>query len=366
MFSPKTTAIGFGAALLCGAIAAMPAQAQFYKGKTLNVIINYGAGGNTDIQGRSVLRFMGKYIPGNPRIVVKNLPGAGGVVGTNYLGEAARNNGTVMGIFTFAFSAEIMDDPALRVSHKDFIMVGAIGQQQIAHVRRDVVDGGIKQPFDFLKVKKVFKSAGHSPTSSKDISIKVTLQMLGIKHQHVTGYKSASPIRRALLQNDVQYSEDSLTGFYSRVHPILVKPGHSIPLWHVGVPTPDGGLKAAATVDKNIPTFLDMYKAKHGKDAMPSGLPWKTYLKFAQSRQALRILLLPPGTPKDAVAALRAAWAKTTKDSGYLAEYRKQNNSDLVPQIGEDAQKVMNRILTVTPDVKAYLKKVSDQIAASS
>ena len=364
MFKPKTLILGASAIAMAAGLAAAPAQAQFYKGKTLNVIINYGAGGNTDIQGRSVLRYMQNHIPGSPRIVVKNMPGAGGVVATNYLGEAAKRDGSTIGIFTIAFSAELMADKALRVSHKNFKLIGAIGQQQIAHIRKDAAPG-LNSAADFVKIDKMFKTAGHSPISSKDLSIKITLEMLGIKHQHVTGYKSSGVIRRALLQKDVQYSEDSVTGYYARVQPILVKPGHSIPLWHVGVPTADGGLKRADSMDKNIPSFLDVYKMKHGKDAMPSGMPWKAYLKLAKSRQALRILLMPPGAPDEALKDLRGAWAKTTKDEGYLAEYRKQNNSELVPLIGDEAQKVVADMVKVEPDMRAYLKKVSEAIAAS-
>ena len=355
MFSHGKSVSLAGAAIVLGALVAAPAGAQFYKGKTLNVIINYDAGGNTDIQGRSVLRFMGEYIPGKPRVVVRNMPGAGGIVGTNYLGTAAKRDGTAMGILTFAFMGELLKDKALTVKHKDFIMVGAIGQQQIAHVRKDLAPG-INKPEDFLKVVKMFKSAGHAPTSSKDISIRLTLSLLGIKHQHVTGFKSAGTIRRAILQNDIQYTEDSLTGFYAAVNPTLIKPGISIPLWHVGVPTRDGGLAHASTVDRDIPTFLDIYQAKYGKGAKPDGVKWRAYLKLAQSRQALRILVLPKGTPKAAVDALREAWGKTTKDPGYLAEYKKLNNSDLEPLVGAEADEVMAQILDVKPDVAAFFQ----------
>jgi len=357
MLSFRTIAFGAGVAALCAAALA-PAQAQFYKGKNLDVIINYGAGGNTDIQGRSVLRFMENHIPGKPRIVVRNMPGAGGIVGTNYLGTAAKRDGSVMGIFTFAFMAELMAEKALTVSHKDFVMVGAIGQQQIAHARKDIPPG-IEKPTDFLKVNKVFKSAGHAPTSSKDISIKLTLGLLGIKHEHVTGFKSAGPIRRAILQNNIQYTEDSLTGYYAGVNPILVKPGISIPIWHVGVPTADGGLAHAKTVDPAIPTFLDIYQAKFGKGAVPKGLAWDAYRKLAQSRQALRILLLPPGAPKAATDALRAAWEETTKDKGYLAEFKKQNNSELEPMSGEETQEMLADFLTVKPELRKFLQEIA-------
>ncbi len=360
---PRSLIVGAGAAM-AAAWLAVPASAQFYKGKTLNVIINYGAGGNTDIQGRSVLRFMKNHIAGNPRIVVKNMPGAGGVVATNYIVEAAKRDGSVMGIFTIAFSAELMNDKALRVSHRSLNLIGAIGQQQIAHIRKDTAPG-LNGARDFVKIDRMFKTAGHAPNSSKDITIKITLGLLGIKHQHVTGYKSSGVIRRALLQNGVQYTEDSVTGYYARVVPALVKPGISIPLWHYGVPTADGGIEREPSMDPAIPTFLDVYKMKYGKDAMPSGLPWKAYLKMAQSRKALRILIMPPEVPKEALSALREAWATTTKDEGYLAEYRKQNASDLVPLIGDEAQTVVSEMVAVDPVLRTYLKEVADDIAAS-
>jgi tripartite-type tricarboxylate transporter receptor subunit TctC len=144
-------------AVALSAVATAPAEAQFYKGKTLNVLINYGAGGNTDIQGRSVLRFMENYIEGKPRTVVRNMGGAGGIVGTNYLGRDVKPDGMMMGIFTIAFMGELMGDPALTVSHRDFIYIGAIGQQQIAHIRKDV-SPGIEKPTDILKVTEPFRS----------------------------------------------------------------------------------------------------------------------------------------------------------------------------------------------------------------
>jgi len=351
----KILSVGAGVAVALG-LASAPASAQFYKGKTLNVLINYGAGGNTDVQARSVLRFMENYIPGKPRIVVRNMPGAGGVVATNYIVSAAKKDGSVMGVFTIAAMAELTQSKEMKVSHKDLIFLGAVGQQQISHIRKDMLPGGIKNANDFLKVTKVFKTAGHAPTSSKDVSIRLTLRLLGIKHEHVTGFKGANSIRRAILQNGIQYTEDSLTGYYNGVVPLLIKEGVSVPLWHVGEPTKGGGLKHADTVSKDIPTFLDVYQAKFGKGKMPPADAWGTYLKLAQMRQVLRVLVIPKGAPKAAVDDLRAAWWKTTKDAGYLAEYKKQNASDLVPLNGQDTQDVVNDLLDVKPSVQKYMQ----------
>jgi tripartite-type tricarboxylate transporter receptor subunit TctC len=284
------------------------------------------------------------------------MPGAGGVVATNFLVQAAKKDGSMMGIFTIPAMAELTQAAELRVSLKDLIYIGAIGQQQIGHVRKDVLAGGINKPTDILKVTKVFKTAGHAPTSSKDLSIRLTMKLLGVKHDHVTGYKGSNAIRRAILQNGIQYSEDSMTGYFNGVVPLLVKPGISVPIFHTGVPTSDGGLAHSDTVSKDIPTFLALYQAKHGKGTKPDRLSWATYRKFAQMRQILRILILPKGAPKAAIDDLRTAWARTTKDPGYLAEYRKQNASELVPLIGDAASDVVNDLLTVKPDVQKFMQ----------
>jgi hypothetical protein len=75
------------------------AETGFYRGKTLTVLINFAAGGPTDIEGRLVARFLGKHLPGQPLIVVQNMPGAGGVTGTNYLGEVAKPDRLTLGYF---------------------------------------------------------------------------------------------------------------------------------------------------------------------------------------------------------------------------------------------------------------------------
>ena len=110
------------------------------------------------------------------------------------------------------------------------------------------------------------------------------------------------------------------------------------------------------TVPKEIPTFLALYQAKHGAGKKPDRLSWATYRKFAQMRQILRILIVPKGVPQAAINDLRAAWIKTTKDPGYLAEYKKQNASKLVPLGGDAAQAVVNDLLTVEPDVQKFMQ----------
>ena len=104
--------------------AAVPgsAQAQFYKGKTITMIVNYPAGGPTDLEGRIVALHLPAHIPGNPTIVVKNVGGAGGLIGSNQLGEAAPN-GESIGFFTLDVPGQLVANSALKTHYSDFVLI---------------------------------------------------------------------------------------------------------------------------------------------------------------------------------------------------------------------------------------------------
>jgi tripartite-type tricarboxylate transporter receptor subunit TctC len=96
----------------------------------LTVLINFAAGGPTDIEGRLAARFLGKHIPGQPAVVVQNMPGAGGVIGTNYLGEIAKPDGLTMGYFTGQFFNLLTADPTLRVDLAKFACIASIEESR--------------------------------------------------------------------------------------------------------------------------------------------------------------------------------------------------------------------------------------------
>ncbi len=107
---------------LCAA-SSFAADTPFYRGKTLTVLINFAAGGPTDIEGRLVARYLGRHLPGQPAIVVQNMAGAGGVTGTNYLGEVAKPDGLTLGYFTGQFFNLLTADPTLRVDLAKFAYI---------------------------------------------------------------------------------------------------------------------------------------------------------------------------------------------------------------------------------------------------
>lgn len=345
---------------MAGAVAAfglaIPADAQFYKGKRVNIIINYGAGGNTDIQGRMVMRHMGKYIPGNPRLIFRHVSGAGGAVGANFLAEAGKTNGSMMGVFTIPIMAQVMKAPELRTDLSEFIYVGAIGQQTISHIRKDAIPGKtIKDWRDILHTDHPIRTGGHGPTSSKDLRTRLFFQALQIPLKHVTGYKSGGQIRAAILKNELDMTADSLAGYYGRVYAQLIKPGISVPVWHVGTPGPNNSILHSPSVSKEIPSFQEVYEAKFGKGKRPDRLVWNAIRTIAGTREMLRIIVFKKGTTKKAVDVMRAAWAKTVQDKDFLAEYKKVNNSIFVGKTGPEAQKYIKDIVDVPADLQKFL-----------
>ena len=204
------------------------AETPFYRGKTLTVLINFASGGPTDIEGRLVARFLGKHVPGQPTIVVQNMPGAGGVTGTNYLGEIAKPDGLILGYFTSQFFNLLTADPNLRVDLTKFAYIASIEGVPVAYVRKDVPPG-IQDAKDILKAKGL-KVGGLSLNSAKDVRFRLQLDILGVPHQYVTGYNSNSDARLAVERNEIQFFTEGTPGYRSQVQPRMVKEGVVMPL----------------------------------------------------------------------------------------------------------------------------------------
>ena len=140
-----------GLAVVLAATGSDPAPAQYYKGRTVTMIINYPAGGPNDIEGRIIAQHLPAHIPGKPTIVIKNVGGAGGVIGTNQLAEAAPN-GDSMGFFTLDIVAQLLSNPALRVNYADFVMIAGVENPLVAYMRKDTPPG-LKVATDIMKAK---------------------------------------------------------------------------------------------------------------------------------------------------------------------------------------------------------------------
>ena len=276
----------------------------------------------------------------------------GGIVGTNYFNAASKPNGLTIGVFSVALMPEIMQDPALTVSHGDFTFVGGIPEDTIFHARK--VDG-LEKAADIFNLSAPIKTAGHGPVNMKDLMLRAAMDLLEVDYQHVTGFASSGKIRAAILKGDVDMSADSMTGYASRVGPNLVDEGHSIPLFSVGFPTDDGQLGRAPGSLEGIPTFDEFYEERFGKK--PSGPKYEVLRTIALIRStSLRAVFLPEGSPAEAVESLRGAFDATVADPAYRAEFLKTSGFELAALSGADAQARLSELLNTDAETVEYMK----------
>ena len=327
------------------------AEAQFYKGKRITILINYSAGGPTDIEGRLVAKHLSKHIPGNPRIIVKNVPGAGGITGSNYMGDVAKPDGLSLAIFTPPLISQLLQDPGLRVDFSKFVWLAGIGHPQVCYIRKDA---GVGMVDDLLKIKG-FKAAGMRTTSSHDIRLRMALDMLGANYKYVTGYKGLAKVVAGVMQNETQFSCGSVPGFRKNVEPNLIQPGHAIALWYYSAVDPDGKQVRNPHL-KGIPTYIDVFEKLKGEK--PSGVLYDAFQLINNlSVSMLRGSFVPAGTPDEAVKALRAAWEALAKDKDFAADYTKIIKAPPTIIQAAAAQAHVNAAGEVSPKVVAFIKE---------
>jgi tripartite-type tricarboxylate transporter receptor subunit TctC len=349
------------AAAFCVAVAGgttiQPVHAEdgFYAGKTLTIVNNYNAGGASDLEGRLYARFLPKYLKGHPNIVFKNQAGAGGLLAFNWLGKVAAPDGLTASFFTWDPVVQIVGDPRLEVPFDKFTFVAGSNSTVVAFIRKDVTPG-INKPEDFLKAKD-FKVAGLSDTNEYDLRHRLSIDLLlGRVYRMVTGFNGFAPMFKAIQQNEVQFASSSLPGYRGVVVPTMVKPGIVVPVFQYSAIAADGSYPRNADVP-DLPSWMELYQLKYGKDAKPSGIEWDALQIIDQIETTLlRTILMPPGAPKQAANELAQAFAAVAKDPEFIADYRKVIKSDPHLVTGEGPEKIIGSLGSVDPKLVAFFK----------
>lgn len=342
---------------LTAVLCASSAQAQFFKGKVITMIINYGAGGNADTEGRIFERHLGKHIEGKPSIIVQNVPGAGGLTAVNQmgLGIGIREPNLTIGFFTFNPIAVLIDDPGLRVKVDTFPMVAGLGAYYVAYGRKDAVPGE-RRPQDIARAKDI-NAAGYARNSSHDIRLRLMFEIMGTGHKVVTGFQSINAVNVAIEQNEINFMVSTTPGYETQAYPNLIQKGIAMPFWQLSAITPEGKLVGSEKLtSQGIKFFEEVYQDAHGK--LPSGPKYQA-LKVTDnmSAQLARIVAMPPGASREAVEEMRRAFVSIQGDKDFLDEYQRLIKMDPVMISGVDAQKSLSDSLKVAiSDVKGILR----------
>ena len=362
---PTLTKLLAATSVLALATAGAATAADFYKGKRLSILINYSAGGPTDVEARLFARNIARHIPGKPQVIGKNMAGAGGVVATNFLGQKAKRDGRTIGYFTALASTQAfspLKDAGLRVDPGNFDLIATQAGTSFTYIRKDTPPG-INKPEDILKAHGLTVS-GLRSNSSKDILERLSMDMLGIRHNYITGYRGSSKARVAVMQGEANLHNESQPSYRAKVVPTMIDTGMAIGLWYY--PFDDGTtVKALPRLAKglNVIPFHEFYQKATGKK--PSGIMWKTFREVNRaSSMVQRSIVMPPGSPKAALVALRKAVTALNGDAQFAKDSLK--TVSFVPQydVGEKAEKITKASIKLSPDVITFLKGYIDKVTS--
>jgi tripartite-type tricarboxylate transporter receptor subunit TctC len=338
----------FGAPTIpCWAAAAKSAfdekaVADFYKGKTVRIIVGFSAGGGYDAYSRLIGRHLHKHIPGNPAVVVDNMAGAGSILAANHMNNVAPKDGTIIGNISGQIILEqLFANPAVQYDMTKFRTLGVpIGETYLLVVTRKP---GVTRYEEVLGPKGKQIVMGGIPGSTVEQAPIIMRDALGVNIKVVSGYKGTSDIRLAIDSGEVDGLFNSWTSLKITSYD-KIKSGEWIILAQIG-DEPIADLPNS----KNIPTIPLVAKTQEQQQLLRFGI--------AAPNQFGKIYVLPPGAPQDRVSALEGAFTKTFADKEFLAEADK-GRLEIDPVTAQQAHGLISELMGMSPTVKAQLQKM--------
>jgi tripartite-type tricarboxylate transporter receptor subunit TctC len=339
IFGRRFGAVSKVAAVLAayGIGAAHPAQADpadFYRGKTVEILVGFSAGGGYDLYARALARTIGNHIPGKPQVIVRNFTGAGSLRLARYLQDAAPHDGLSFGTFDNALTVSPLLKDGVNFDPSKLSWIGTASTDlQICVLWHN---GRVKSMDELRKTNSVFGATGRDDVRfiSADILRKITASNIKI----VPGYQGTADIRLALEKGEVDGECESWQSLKSTKldwvndHKVNV-------LVQFGDPSPEL---------PGVPPIADFARSPTEKDALK--------LIFSGA-QAGRPFAGPPGIPADRLDALRRAFDATMKDPDFVSMAKAQN-LDLDPHTGEQAEAFLRRAYASPPEVIAFARKL--------
>lgn len=322
-------------------LAVAPAHSSthdFYKNKTIRFVVGLAPGGGYDLAARTVGRHMGKHIPGNPAIVVENMTGAGSLIAANYTYNSAKHDGLFVGIWNSALVLrQALGDKAMRFDSRKFGWIGAPTKGTpscsiMAHT-------GLKSLKEILAVNREIKMGSTGPGSTYDDLPKILNQTIGTKFNVISGYEGTGTILVAMRRKEVDGGCWGWESARTTARPMLDGKGEEklIPfLIHRRWEDPEV---------KDLPLIPEVIK---GEDNLSAYQTWVGTFEFQ------RPFTVPPGTPKERLQLLRRGFADTMKDPEFIAD-AKRSKFDVTYVSGEEVDKHVDKILSVTPKAKELL-----------
>ena len=314
---------------------------DFYRGKTINIIVGYAAGGGYDTYARTFARHLGKHIPGNPNVIVQNMTGAGSLIAANYLYKKAKPDGLTIG----SFGGGLVTEQALGLKGIQF---DARKLEWIGSLRTGspicavMAFTGDKNLEDVLHSKKQLRMGSTGAGSTTDDLPRLLIGLMHAPFKVIRGYKGTSRIRIGMQRKELDGACWTWESMQTTARAMLdAKDGDRL------IPFVIEGKWDAPEV-KDIPQLTEVIK---GKDNLEAFTAWLNAYRYFQP------LSVPPGTPKARLEILRTALKETLQDPAFKADAQK--STLIVASVsGEEIEKLVNQTLSISPEAKKLLENL--------
>lgn len=343
-FAQATLALALAAALPLGA------QAADFRGKTIDFVIPFPVAGGSDVWARFYAPYMTKYLPGNPTVVVKNVPGGGSTRGANEFAARARPDGlTILGTSGSTQLPYLLGDTRVRYEYKDWTPVLASPTGGVVFVSADL---GAKSAADIAMLRKAKLIYGSEGATSLSLVPMLAFRQLDLPVQYVFGMKARGGARLAFERGESNIDYQTSSAYLASVVP-MVKAGRAVPLFSWGM-LDDNGKLARDPTFPDLPHVGEVIASAGGKQ---SGLEWDTLMAFITAGfGAQKLVVLPKGTPKDIVNAYSEAFRRMQSDPAFVASKAKVLGA--YPQATGKAAETLYRVATeVSPASKFWVRE---------
>jgi tripartite-type tricarboxylate transporter receptor subunit TctC len=329
--------------LLLGAAAPLFAQ-DFYKGKTITIIVGTKAGDAYDLYPRLMAEYLPKYIPGSPNVIIQNMPGAASMIAANNVYNVAKPDGLTIGaIYPALYFDQLSKKPEVRFDWSRFNFLGSpVVSNHLLYMRADAPYKSIED----IKNASTPPKCGSNGTSSTGYWLpKLLEEVIGAKFDIVVGYQSGGDVDLAVERGEVQCRAFTITAWFAR-EPFITwrKTGFTNVLFQTGEKR-DPRLKDPPTIYE----LMDKYKTN------ATGRRLTTVVLAASDFG--RPLVFGPKVPADRVKLLRDAFDKIVKDPAYIADAEKRK-LDIEPIDGVKLQKLAKEVVAASPEVVQKMQKL--------
>jgi tripartite-type tricarboxylate transporter receptor subunit TctC len=317
------------------------AVAGFYQGKTVRIVVGFSAGGGYDQYSRLIARHLSKYIPGNPSVIVDNMPGVGSIIAANHVFNAAPKDGTIIGNISGPIVLEqLFGAPSVQFDMAKFRYLAvpvSESYMMIVHKRT-----GVRKLDDLRGETAKTVSIGAIPGSTVEHAPILVKEALNLNPKIVSGYKGTADVRLALDSGEVDgffntWTSSKITSYDK------IKSGE----WVVLAQMTEKAMKDL--IVPNVPTIPMIARSEEQRLLLKYGT--STPNDFG------KVYILPPGVPADRAQAMESAFARVFNDKELRADADK-GKLDIEPLIGNSIQKLVVEFLNMPADVKNKLQTV--------